>query len=103
MAESLQIDPTAPSVAAPDLPPAVVSLTKDELSKMLAAAVAAGAAQYQAANALGAAPIVAEVPEDWTPRQLLMNLVNTNPRWFTERDHRSAQHAVDLWYPAEEE
>lgn len=89
----------APVQPVPDLPPSVVSLTKDELSAMLRDAVAAGAAQAQAANALGAPAIVAEVPEDWSLNRLLREMAD-RIAWHTERKERAAYAAIDKHAPA---
>lgn len=88
-----------PAPPAPDLPPAVVSLTKDELAAMLRDAVSAGAAQASAANALGTPAIMAEIPEDWSLNRLLRKLVDRAP-WHTEREERAAYAAVDKHAPA---
>lgn len=89
-------EPVAPP--APVIPPALVSLTREELSALLADAVKAGQAQAQAANALGAPAIVAEIPEDWSLNWLFKKWAGKTV-WHTEREERAAYAAIDKYMP----
>lgn len=78
--------------------PVYVSLTQEQLDRMLAAAVLAGQAQSGPAGAAAAA-VAAEKPELWTVNELLRNVI-AHIRWYNERTLLSALNTVDTHFPA---
>jgi len=90
-------DPTSTAVV--DTPPSV-TMSQADLNELLSKALAAGAAQAQRGG-MPAVAVQAEVPDDWTERELMFALVN-RIQWFDERTARSAYHAVDTHWPADD-
>lgn len=94
--------PDPSTIPAPVLPDEYVKLTKADISAMLAEAVKAGAAQQNAANALGAPAVNAEEPEIWSMNHLLYRLIS-KAGWHNEREWRSAYATVDHHVPVPDE
>lgn len=101
MTESIPLSGTTAPDATPapePAPPTVLSITKEELSALLAQAVAAGQAQASGVLPLGSPPIQAEVPEIWSVNRLMRELIH-KVTWFDERSERSAYATADVHFP----
>lgn len=93
-------NPPTGDVAVPAPQPALLSISKEDLSKLLADAVAAGAAQAMGTVPLGTPAVQPELPDLWSPNRLMREIVH-KLTWFTEREERSAYHSVDTHYPVD--
>lgn len=87
---------TAAPEGLPSAGPVLVSLTQDQLDKMLRAAVLAG--QAQAAGPYGGPAVVVDKPVIWTENEFYRNIVSRLP-WHDEYPLRCALATVDNLYP----